>query len=78
VPTEWGMEFTGTLALVALVGPALNVRPAVVGFIVASLVALLCYGLPFKLGVFCGAIAGIVAATLADRWRLPPAQEPVS
>ena len=78
VPTEWGMEYTGTLALIALVGPALNVRPAVVGFIVASLVALLCHGLPFKLGVFCGAIAGIVAATLADRWRLPPAQEPVS
>jgi predicted branched-subunit amino acid permease len=78
VPTEWGMEYTGTLALVALVGPALNVRPAVVGFIVASVVALLSHGLPFKLGVFCGAIAGIVAATLADRWQLPPAQEAVS
>ena len=75
VPTEWGMEFTGTLALIALVGPALNVRPAIVGFIVASLVALVAHGLPFKLGIFCGAIAGIVAATLADRWRLPPAPE---
>jgi predicted branched-subunit amino acid permease len=75
VPAEWGMEFMGTLALIALVGPALNARPAVVGFIVASLVALLSHGLPYKLGVFCGAIAGIVAATLADRWRLPPAQE---
>jgi predicted branched-subunit amino acid permease len=78
VPAEWGMEFTGTLALVALVGPALNARPAVVGFIVASLVALLSHGLPYKLGVFCGAIAGIVAATLADRWRLPAAQESIS
>ena len=31
-------------------------------------------GLPFKLGLFCGAIAGIVAATLADSWqqRSPP------
>jgi predicted branched-subunit amino acid permease len=78
VPTEWGMEFTGTLALVALVGPALNARPAVVGFIVASLVALLSHGLPYRLGVFCGAIAGIVAATLADRWRLPPVQDVTS
>jgi predicted branched-subunit amino acid permease len=73
VPTEWGMEFTGTLALIALVGPALNARPAIVGFIVASLVALIAHGLPFKLGIFCGAIAGIVAATLAERWRPPPA-----
>lgn len=78
VPAEWGMEFTGTLALVALVGPALNARPAVVGFIVASLVALLSHGLPYKLGVFCGALAGIVAATLADRWRLPAALESIS
>lgn len=78
VPTEWGMEFTGTLALIALVGPALNARPAVVGFIVASLVALITHALPFKLGIFCGAMAGIVAATLADRWRLPPAQEGMS
>lgn len=71
VPTEWGMEFTGTLALIALVGPALNARPAVVGFIVAALVALLAHGLPFRLGVFCGALAGIVAATVADRFQAP-------
>ena len=69
VPTEWGLEFTGTLALVALVGPSLNARPAVVGAAVAAVVALIAYPLPFKLGLFCGAIAGIVAATLADRWQ---------
>ena len=69
VPTEWGLEFTGTLALVALVGPSLNARPAVIGAVVAGAVALLAYGLPFKLGLFCGAIAGILAATLADAWR---------
>jgi predicted branched-subunit amino acid permease len=72
VPTQWGLEFTGTLALVALVGPALNARPAIVGGAVAALVALLAHGLPFRLGLFCGAIAGIVAATLADSLRTPP------
>ncbi len=74
VPTEWGLEFTGTLALVALVGPSLNARPAVVGATVAAVVALLAFPLPFKLGLFCGAIAGIAAATLADYWqqREPP------
>jgi predicted branched-subunit amino acid permease len=67
VPTEWGLEFTGTLALVALVGPSLNARPAVIGAMVAALVALFTHGLPFKLGLFCGAIAGILAASLADQ-----------
>jgi predicted branched-subunit amino acid permease len=71
VPTDWGLEFTGTLALVALVGPSLNARPAVVGAVIAAVVALLAHPLPFKLGLFCGAIAGIVAATLADAWQKP-------
>jgi len=69
VPTQWGLQFTGTLALVALVGPSLNVRPAVVGAVVAAVVALLAFPLPFKLGLFCAAIAGIAAATLADLWQ---------
>jgi len=71
VPTDWGLEFTGTLALIALVGPSLNARPAVLGAVMAAVVALLAHPLPFKLGLFCGAIAGIVAATLADAWQKP-------
>jgi 4-azaleucine resistance transporter AzlC len=76
VPTDWGLEFTGTLALVALVGPSLNARPAIVGAAVAAVVALVAHPMPFKLGLFCGAIAGIVAATLTDVWqqRPPPPQ----
>lgn len=68
VPTQWGLEFTGTLALMALVGPSLKARPALVGAIIAGVVALLGHGLPFKLGLFCGAIAGIIAATVADNF----------
>ena len=71
VPADWGLEFTGTLALVALVGPALNARPALAGALVAGVVALLAQGLPYRLGLFAAAIAGIVAATLADSWSTP-------
>jgi predicted branched-subunit amino acid permease len=71
VPTEWGLEFTGTLALVALVGPSLTVRPAVVGAVVAGVVAVVAHGLPYKLGLFAGAIAGILAATWTDAWSEP-------
>ena len=77
VPTEWGLEFTGTLALIALVGPSLNARPAIVGAVVAAATAVFTHALPFKLGLFCGALAGIVAATLTDllQNREPPPVE---
>ena len=77
VPTEWGLEFTGTLALIALVGPALNARPPIVGALVAAVVALLAHPIPYRLGLFIAAIAGITAATLAETWSrpAPPAPE---
>ncbi|HET9863940.1 MAG TPA: AzlC family ABC transporter permease [Steroidobacteraceae bacterium] len=74
VPTDWGLEFTGTLALLALVGPALKARPALVGALIAGVIALLAHPLPYRLGLFVAAIAGIVAATLADAWRKPAAE----
>lgn len=72
IPTDWGLEFTGTLALIALVGPSLTARPAVVGGVVAAVVALLAHPIPYRLGLFIAAIAGIVAATLTDQWKSVP------
>jgi predicted branched-subunit amino acid permease len=69
VPTNWGLEFTGTLALVALIAPSLKASPAVIGAVIAAAVALLAHTLPYKLGLFCGALSGIAAATFADLWR---------
>ncbi len=75
MPTDWGLEFTGTLALIALVGPSLSVAPAVIGAVIAAAVALLAHGLPVKRGLFGGALAGILAATAAELLR-PPATPP--
>ena len=48
---EWGLEFTGTLALMALVGPEPEMRgPRWSARRSAAVVALLAHGLPFKLG----------------------------
>ena len=57
------------LALIALVGPSLNARPALAGAAVAAVVALVSHAMPYKLGLFCGAIAGILAATFVDAWQ---------
>jgi len=72
IPTDWGLEFTGTLALIALVGPSLNAKPALAGAAAAAIVALIAHPLPFKLGLFCGALAGIIAATLVDAFQQGP------
>ena len=55
----------------------LNARPAIVGAVVAASTAVFTHALPFKLGLFCGALAGIVAATLTDllQNREPPSVE---
>ena len=45
------------------------------GAIAAAVVALLAHGLPYRLGLFVAALAGIVVATLADDWR--PRESPV-
>lgn len=66
IPTHWGLEFAGVLALLALVVPLCRQRPALAGVVVASLVAVLGHGWPLRLGMVVGVVAGIVVATALD------------
>jgi predicted branched-subunit amino acid permease len=66
VPTGWGLQFAGTLALLALAIPACLQWPALAGAAVAAPVAVLARGLPFGLGLLIGIVAGIAAAVLVD------------
>jgi predicted branched-subunit amino acid permease len=67
IPTRWGLEFVGTLALLALLVPMLAARPARVGALVAGVLSLTLRGLPYKLGVVSAILAGILASVLAER-----------
>ena len=67
IPTSWGLDFIGTLALVALLVPMLAAYPARVGAAVAAVSSLLLRGLPYKLGVVAAIVAGISAAVFAER-----------
>jgi predicted branched-subunit amino acid permease len=67
VPTEWGLQFAGTLALLALVVPALKNGPTAAGACVSGAVALARHQWPFRAGLLAGVAAGIAVATLADR-----------
>jgi predicted branched-subunit amino acid permease len=64
VPSEWGLQFAGTLALLALVVPLCKERPMAAGAITAGLVALLARRWPLGSGLLAGTIAGIAVATM--------------
>jgi predicted branched-subunit amino acid permease len=66
IPSEWGLQFAGTLALLALAIPACLKWPGLAGAAVAAPVAVLARNLPFGLGLLAGILAGIGAAVLVD------------
>jgi predicted branched-subunit amino acid permease len=69
IPERWGLDFVGTLALLALLVPMLATRPSMVGAATAAALSLLLRGLPFKLGVVTAILVGISAAVFAERWQ---------
>lgn len=66
IPAAWGLEYVGTLALIALLLPLLSDRASFVCVLVAGVVAALCVALPLKLGVLVAMLAGVAAAMLID------------
>lgn len=72
VPTEWGLGFAGTLAILCVMVPLIINNAALCGVIVAGVISVLAYGLPYKLGLLLAVVAGMVTAmfieeTLAKR-----------
>jgi len=66
VPPEWSLDFFLPLSFLALIVPGLRDRPTVVAAVVAGTVAFAGRGLPFNLGLFVGALLGIVAGYVAE------------
>ncbi len=67
IPQNWGLDFVGTLALLALLVPMLATRPSQVGAAIAALLSLSLHRLPFKLGIVIAILSGIGAAVYAER-----------
>jgi predicted branched-subunit amino acid permease len=66
VPSAWGIGFAGTLALLAVMIPMVVNAAALGGVIVAGAVAVVAYGLPYKLGLLLALLAGMAAASVID------------
>jgi predicted branched-subunit amino acid permease len=76
IPTDWGLELAGTLALVALVVPLCAQRPALAGVLVASAVAVVARGLPLRLGLLLAVLAGMATALAVESAQAAKSAEP--
>jgi predicted branched-subunit amino acid permease len=69
IPRAWGLDFAGTLALVALLAPMLSSRPALAASAAAAALSIALRGWPYRLGLVTAIAAGIGVALLTERRR---------
>jgi predicted branched-subunit amino acid permease len=72
IPREWGLDFAGLLALLALWVPSLASRPTMAGSVVAAALSIALDRLPFRSGLVLAILAGIAVAVATDRGREAP------
>ncbi len=71
VPSEWGLELAGVLALLALAIPLIRTIPAVAGCLASVAVAMIGIDWPLRLGIIAAVVVG-VATALAAETIVPP------
>jgi predicted branched-subunit amino acid permease len=67
IPKDWGVGFAGTLALIALIVPAIKNKTALVSALSAGFICALTINLPYRLTIVCSVIVGVVSAVLMDK-----------
>lgn len=66
VPSEWGLGFAGTLAILCITIPLIANKAALCGVLVAGAVAVLANGFPYKLGLLAAVFAGMLSAMTVE------------
>ncbi len=66
LPASWPLDFALPLTFIAIVIPTLKDRPAIASACLASMVALLAFALPYKLGLMAAGLLGILAGTALE------------
>ena len=66
IPADWGIEFAGTLAMLAVTIPLIVNSAALAGVVVAGVAAVAGAGLPYRLGLVVALLLGMAAAMLVD------------
>jgi predicted branched-subunit amino acid permease len=69
VPESWQLEFAVTILFLGLIILSIDKYPKTVAAVVGAGVTFLGSGLPNRSGLLVGALAGVVAGTIAERLR---------
>jgi predicted branched-subunit amino acid permease len=64
---RWGLDFAMIATFIGIAVPMMRTRPQVASALVAGVVALLTWHLPYKLGLIAAAMAGIVVGVWLER-----------
>ncbi len=67
VPASWSLDFTLALTFIGIVIPVLKDRPHTAAAVAAGIVAVLTFGLPYKLGLIVAALSGILVGVLLEK-----------
>lgn len=69
IPAAWSLDFALPLTFIAMVVPLLRTRALAASALVAGLVSLWAYGMPYKLGLILAAASGIAVGMLLEGRR---------
>jgi 4-azaleucine resistance transporter AzlC len=69
VPESWSLDFAVPLCFLVLLVPNVRSRPTFVAAIIGGVTATLLNGLPYRSGLFVGAVAGIAAGVWLEYQR---------
>ena len=67
LPARWGLEFAGTLALLAVTCSLVTTRLRAFAALVAAAAALVAYGLPYRLNIVVAIAVAVAASLLIER-----------
>jgi predicted branched-subunit amino acid permease len=78
IPTQWGLGFAGSLALLGIVGTLLVDRGTWIAAFVAACAAFAAFALPFHLNIVVAIAAAIAIGVLVDHFTPPAAAKPAT
>jgi len=67
IPNDWGLEFAGAVALVVIIGPMLDRHSARWVAVTAGAVAVMTYGIPFRLNIILAVAAALFVGMILDK-----------
>lgn len=68
IPPEWSLDFTLALTFIAIVVPSLEEKADLAAALTGGITAVLLFNMPYKLGLIIGALLGIAAGVLVDKY----------